>query len=427
MKSRSRITGRRASAESSRTEADSKPTNKQLSALLRGCFIADIKPDMCIPLWLIRKRQNNAVAKIKCLLTGNSKSPSAIIQGYVSGSPSSVVIALVDELHELLVDYWESLCDTKEEAADIMKQHPIWYGIVDGCHFHAAVTELQNEQREEWIDFLWKVTVIRHEPKLSNLCRLDRVQNERNKPMYTFDVTIYDLLYNLRREYELLKKERSTESRTRTVSVSSRDVADAYDGAEHRTNTSIRQAACIALKLHPRTIEAIGAVNTSCADFIVKSKDLNTLSLETEEEILAHQDCRLFKSFVCFGAFRSASFFLKAVETGDIEAQVNTIHRMRHHCEINNYKPVQSKTVAEQFQLAKQALEEEATFFKIIGEKSGPSIWKPLMRISFVQHCATRNPSLTKVMMETCYRPSGNASNHCIPLKPRTLRTTVIQ
>ena len=151
-------------------------------------------------------------------------------------------------------------------------------------------------------------------------------------------------------EYDILLKEKTTESRSGNVTISTREVAEAYDGGDHRNNTLIRQAAGIAIKLHPLTIKAIGeTVNHLCTDVIVRSKELNRLELQTEEELLEHEDFRLFKSFVCFGSLRSATNFLKEVGSGDSTAQTNTIYRIRHYCELHNYKPVQSKAVSEQF------------------------------------------------------------------------------
>ena len=338
----------------------------------------------------------NAVAKFKCILTGKTKSWSQRICGYVSGSPTFTVIELKDELRFLLVSYWEANKEPEEDVEDIIKSKPKWFGIVDGCHFHAAVTELQDEQPDEWQDFVWKVVVLQHTPMVSQLRQLARVLNERNKPTYSFDVTIFDLLNGLRMEYDLLVQERKRESRSGNITICSRDIAQAYDGGDHFNNTSVRQAAGIAIKLHPATISAIGeVVNKSCADVIAKSKDLNTLQLETEEDVMAHQDCRLFKSFVCFGSLRSASNFLKAVATKDTKAQTNTIYRIAHYSERHDYKPVQAKVVSEQFEFAKRALEEEALFLDVIGETKWPEhmamIQENLLRTTLCDKELSRN------------------------------------
>ena len=74
---------------------------------------------------------------------------------------------------------------------------------------------------------------------------------------------------------------------------------------------------------------------------------------------------------------------------------MNTIHRIRHHCELHNYKPVQAKTIAEQFQFAKQAIEEESTFFKAIGDSKWPehmeTVQENLLRTTLCNKELTRN------------------------------------
>ena len=377
MRSRKRISApRRKSGTSARTPpVNDEPFTPYLAALTEGCFINDIDPSACVPLNLVRSIIKNAVKKLKTLLSGRSRFSSSALPGYFSGSPCSMVIPLEGELQILLHDFFASQYETEEEVQAAMRVHEKWYGIVDGCQIHAAIMELRDECPSQWADFSWKVTVLRHTASVSDLRKLARAQNERNKREYTYDVTIYDLLSGLRKEHDLLVKEKKRESRTGTkgVTITSREIAERYDGSEHPTNTSLRQAAGVALKLSTRTIEALGeVVNTACADVIVQSEDLNSLSLETEEEVLGHLDCRLFKSFVCFGAIRSATNFLHALKHGFEEEQVNTIYRIRNYCEKNTYKPVQADIISEQFDLAIQARREERTFLRTIRAEQWP-------------------------------------------------------
>ncbi len=352
-----------------------KQFSPDLEALMENCFIADIDPSSCIPLCLVRAIQINAVQKLKALLTGKSKSSSVYLPGYFSGSPTVLVIPLENELRTLLEEYFSSVCETEDEVQATIAIHSKWYGIIDGCQLHQAIMELRDELPSQWIDFRWKVTVLQHTNSLCDLRKLARAQNERNKRTYTYDVTIYDLLSGLRIEYDnlLFEKKRDSRKGIKGVKITSREIAESYDGSDHSNNTSIRQAASVAIKLSPRTIKAIGeVVNKSCADVIVKSEQFNELSLETEEEVMAHHDCRLFKAFVCFGALRSASAFLNAMKSDYEEEQINTIHRIRHHCELTMYKPVQSKVIAEQFELSILARKEEETFLRKIGMTDWP-------------------------------------------------------
>lgn len=175
-----------------------------LSSLMEGCYIADIDPAACIPLCLMREVLQNAVKKLKLILSGKSKSPSVLLPGYVSSSPSSLVVPLEEELKYLLYQYWESVLETKEEAEATIAVHKRWYGIVDGCQIHEAVIQLRTEIPRDWAHFQWKVTVLRESAPVHMLRSLARVQNELNKKDYVYEVTIYDLLHGLRMEYDLL-------------------------------------------------------------------------------------------------------------------------------------------------------------------------------------------------------------------------------
>ena len=71
------------------------------------------------------------------------------------------------------------------------------------------------------------------------------VQNERNKQFYHYEVTLADMLKNLRLIHDSLFEARLKESRRgkKGVSVHHRDVAHLYDGGDHDKNTTVRQAA----------------------------------------------------------------------------------------------------------------------------------------------------------------------------------------
>lgn len=381
MPKRLSLTGNRQATSSKRLQSDER-FSPYLSSVMECCFILDIDPSSCIPLKLLREIQDNAVQKLKVILTGQSQSPSALLSGFTSGSPTSIVVPLEGELENLLHAYWTSVLDTEEEVTNTILVHSKWYGIVDGNILHEAIMQLRSENPSQWSNFTWKVTVLRKNVSIEDMRRLARAQNERNKKHYTYEVTVFDLLSNLRMEYDTLIEERLKEavptrsSQTnakKKPTICSREIAQRYDCGEHVSNTSVRQAASVAVKLSPRAIAAIGeVVNNSHPDLIMKSDEHNKHGLKTEKDIMGHHDCRLFKSFVCFGALRSAKAFMKALDTDHEEEQVNTVHRIRHYCESNNFKPVQGRTISEQFEFAKLARKEELTFLNKIGSKSWP-------------------------------------------------------
>ena len=231
MRSRNRITSPSRPSKKKKAsrfnQSNEEPFSKILSVLMEKCSLADVDPLACVPLCLVRKIQANAVQKLKLILTGKSKNPSILLLGFMSGSPTSIVIPLVDELRYLLYEYWSSILESKEEVEERIKMHPTWYGVIDGCQLHAAIVELREEIPEVWSGFRWKVTVLRHTSNVNDLRKLARAQNERNKEEYTFNLTIYDLLHGLRVEHDFLlnRKKKDSREKEKTVVVSSREVA----------------------------------------------------------------------------------------------------------------------------------------------------------------------------------------------------------
>ena len=156
-----------------------------------------------------------------------------------------------------------------------------------------------------------------------------RLQNERNRPSYHFECSIFDLLHGLRTEYDheynyLLKKSRTG---SRGVKVSHEKVAHRYDGCSHSTNSYVRQAVIVASTLSQRTIAAIGHVcNTDCSDIMVDKESNDETNFKSAKDARLKHDYLLFKNFVRFGALRSSKAFINAVSDNNEEAQVNTIY-----------------------------------------------------------------------------------------------------
>lgn len=96
-----------------------------------------------------------------------------------------------------------------------------------------------------------------------------------------------------------------------------------------------------------------------CPNIMIRDEWLNRPQLKTAEEILAHTDCWIFKSFVCFCPPHYAKNIMSAMKEGHEEEQVNTIHLRNHFSELNQYKPFQRKPVSEQFRFSRLKIEEE--------------------------------------------------------------------
>lgn len=343
-----------------------------MAELMDKSYIFDLDPRCCIPMYLSRRKSAIAVRKLKNIFTGKNSNTNAL-SGIISGSPTAVVVELTGDLNPLVSKYFIDAGYAPEDVIEKKSTYNNWYGVIDGCQFHGALMELAEDNPKEWLGYKWKVLVVQSGKQLSDYRKLARNQNERNKQKYQFETTVYDLLHGLRLEYDELYNQAVKQSRTgrRGIKVNHREVARNYDGGQHIGNTYVKQAVTVASRLSHKAIEAIGTIcNLDCTD-IMSNNDSSTSSVN--EHVNSKDDCRLFKSFVHFWAFRSAKAFMNAMNDGLEDAQVNTIHRLKYWSEANQYKSAQSKIVVEQFKLAVFALQEEAKFLKYINEDEWPA------------------------------------------------------
>ncbi len=358
------------------SDSGHRPIQPVMQSVLQNSETTEVEPSACLPLHLYRNRSNNAVKKLKASFTGKLTSNNASLPGIVAGTSTSIVVPLIDDLEHLIFDSLIKQGYSKENSELIRSKHERWFGIIDGNQFHAAIMELRDENPTIWGSYQWPVTIVRQGKTLNDYRKLARIQNERNKTIYHFESTIFDLLNGLRLEYNILYDAAFKSSRTgkRGVKINHRQVAERYDGGDHSNNTYIKQAVTVASRLAPDTIQEIGDVcNMECPDIILKNVSLNKKDLKTTEEIIDHNDCRLFRSFICFGALRSAKAFMNAVLDEQEDVQVNCIYRLKHWCESNDFKPVQSKVVGEQFNFSILSLKEEQKFLSLIGYEEWPS------------------------------------------------------
>lgn len=69
---------------------------------------------------------------------------------------------------------------------------------------------------------------------------------------------------------------------------------------------------------------------------------------------------------------------MKAKGEGFIQWKLNEVHRLRHICKENGFKPVQSVHVTEEFRLSKLVLDENFKFEKYICEEEWPEKRDPI-------------------------------------------------
>ena len=103
-----RICSSEASTDALFTPTDSQPFVAFLSHVTEGCSVKDLNPSCCVPLYLARSHSYNAVRRLKTIINGDGLTETAYdkgnarhestLTGFVSGSPTSVVVPLVDDL-----------------------------------------------------------------------------------------------------------------------------------------------------------------------------------------------------------------------------------------------------------------------------------------------------------------------------------------
>ena len=186
---------------------------------------------------LIRSYSDIATMPLVAILDGQTSGVcvDANLSGMISGPPTWIVVPLVGDLIRFLDEYIVSTFREADQAKEFRESHQQWYGIVEGCHVHAAILVLRKKIPSKWYSVKWKVFYVRHGHTLEEYRQLAVVQNERNKHVYHFEPTLYEMLISIRRNYDNLHDKLSQESRTcsRGVNVLHRDVACQYDGGRH--------------------------------------------------------------------------------------------------------------------------------------------------------------------------------------------------
>jgi len=120
-----------------------------------------------------------------------------------------------------------------------------WFGIVDGTQSNLAVRRLM-QKHESWAGFKWQVTVIPNNYSQLKYQQISRAQNARRSEQCTIDVTLFDELSNLRRDYDTLSIELKKPTHT--------DVARMYFSSE-TVNRTMTLKASVASRLSSSVLD----------------------------------------------------------------------------------------------------------------------------------------------------------------------------
>ncbi len=325
-----RISAQRDAAQTLSTSkqcAINAPVVPVLQHLTDGATVADVNPEACIPMYLVRDRSENANLRLSAIIDGSPDAPiKAALTSIVAGAPTSVLVPLVGELTFVIDDHCVALqlkeqdknaSTTPVTISEIKSRFEVWYSIVDGCQLHGAIMYNRVHKPLRWGTIVWRVLLIYPGYDLDEYRKLAVAQNERNQQVYHYESTLYDLLRILRNTYDTLyeKQLKKCQGDTTNVQVRHKEVLQEYDGGEHSKNTTVKQAVSVASRLSLRTIEAIGSVlNCISADVILKSSELNSQKITSRTAVMSAYDCRLFKKILCTSTLRGSASFMNAVK-----------------------------------------------------------------------------------------------------------------
>ncbi len=343
---------------------DASPFRPLFDGLFEGSVNKKIDPFCCIPFANIRDVSQSGVQRLISLFddTYNHKddTPST---GLALGSDIPIVVELNGALLSCVQKYFVDQGKSGEEINELLHRHKHWYGIVDGMHHNMAVRWLKRNKKQ-WESFLWYVTIVKGGHSVHEYEKLARFQNHRHSPKYYVEVTLYDQLKNLRKDYDRM--------RLLKQSVSQRTVAQSYFGF-NGVNRTMTMLASVAIRLPEQVIRELGYImNTDYPKICLKEESIDCSAAKTEEEVMSNQDCRVFRSFLKLNSLYCSKAFMNHSSEHGVDAQVNTLYRLKNLYSMNGYNCIQSDTVTEQYKIAVEALQEERKFLDYLELDSWP-------------------------------------------------------
>lgn len=296
-----------------------------------------VNPDARVPYTRIRPPVKSGIQRLMHLFDHNQLDGSKkLLPGITMGSDCAIVVPLLDSEHIYVRTYLKDKNMTSAEIDDTIIQHSQWYGIVDGCQSNEAIRVLA-KKKIEWASFQWIVLCIKRGEPIERYKQLARACNAKHDRQLFVEMTLYDELYNLRLEFEMMILEQRKPTDT--------EVAMAYFGTSNVTRTMTLKSST-AIRLPRVVIDRLGKIMyEECPQVCIKSGDIDTFGAATEVDAMKSIDCRIFRSFVNLTSLRQSTPFMNAKSENEIEAQLHTLHRAKNECQLNRFRPVQHSAI----------------------------------------------------------------------------------
>lgn len=366
MSKRHRVTARKPPGQD-----PSKPLTILFSDLVIGSTDKTVELESCIPFSKIRPLSSSGVQRLMSSFLGDGKSHTSLSEdvfhtsGFSLGSDIPMVVKLEGPLRHYVYEHFKAENVKGTELEERIKSRKEWFGIVDGLHSHAALSIIKNNNTQ-WTEFKWYVKVLNGGHPIEKYRQLGRVQNARHHPYFYVELTLFDVLYNLRVEHETLKRDQKK--------CGGSETAHAYDGAQHAKNSTLQQKANIAIRLPFAVVEELGKImNLDRPDIKLKHNSISKNSSRTETQLMQQEDCRIFRRFININTLKGSSVFMNAKGEGAQDVQISALHRAKDLYIHSSLKAIKADELTSQFKLSNLAHMEQRKFLRFIESKSWPT------------------------------------------------------
>ena len=255
--------------------------------VMSGCHYDWIDPNACIPFTRTRPIISSGVSRLMALFDGAFDGESIASGGISCGTDTPIVVKLTGSLRSHLLDYFRDQGLSEKNVVDHVNAREEWFGIIDGEHSQKAIMRLI-ETRKRWAGYEWFVTVVKSSYSIDKYRQLARMQNERKDSRFIIEYTFFDMISNMRTEFEVLNRIQKR--------VTGQDVVNVYCGyaVTSKKVSTLVQTANTAIRLSRSVINAIGEVcNEEHPDLVLCSPRMNKHKAQSVEEVMKLQDCRV--------------------------------------------------------------------------------------------------------------------------------------
>jgi len=188
------------------------------------------------------------------------------------------------------------------------------------------------------------------------------MQNERHNDRFFVEFTFFDIISNMKTEYDRLCKIQAR--------VVAQDFVNQYCGYSVTTKkiSTLLQTANTVMRLPSSVIKVIGEIsNEEHPEWVLSYPRLNKSKATSLTDVLSKEDCRVFRNFIHITSLKSAKSFMNAKHQEGERAQRITLYRLRDIYKERSFsKPIQPEEVSRQYELSVFSIEQEIKFIQFI-------------------------------------------------------------